>query len=292
MQRLALSKYTQSASAALFRRTTFTRPKLLVVQTGVVLVGPESDGDASTGYAPVHNHVFYRIMMITIDNEKCQPCPARPACNCLQDGQPLAPIRYRLAARRVMPAGTQPSLVGMGAGGCRVLVGLLAVLVRSRGVLLGFLVLAQRMVMLGLVVVMRRGVMVSGRLVVVLARRMCRCLCHLDGPFRSVNGRSRHSLVSRAAAEHTAAAPRRQLGPDQPVRPPVGGINGGPRSWREGSLAEANEERTRDKEAVPWRTPPFGGFALAQCPGAAWGRGVGLTPLGDPVGILVPSLSC
>ena len=46
-------------------------------------------------------------------------------------------------------------------------------------VLLRFFVLAEGVVMLGLMMMVRSGVMVSGRQVMMLARRMLRCLCHL-----------------------------------------------------------------------------------------------------------------
>jgi hypothetical protein len=59
-------------------------------------------------------------------------------------------------------------------------VGKLAMFQRRFCVLLRLVVFADRMVMLSLMVVMRGGMVVGGRLVVMLTRRMFRCLCHLD----------------------------------------------------------------------------------------------------------------
>jgi len=56
------------------------------------------------------------------------------------------------------------------------LVGELAVLLRSLRVVLCLLVFAHRVMMIGLVVVMRGGVVVTGRSVVMLGRRMFRHL--------------------------------------------------------------------------------------------------------------------
>ena len=64
-------------------------------------------------------------------------------------------------------------------GGLRVSVSRLAVLVRSGRVLFCVLVLAHGVMMSRLMMMMRGSVMVSGRLMVVLTRRMLRCLCCL-----------------------------------------------------------------------------------------------------------------
>jgi hypothetical protein len=53
-------------------------------------------------------------------------------------------------------------------------------LVSRSCVLLGIFVLAERVVMLGLMMMMRRGVVVSGRLMMMLTRWMLRRLCHLN----------------------------------------------------------------------------------------------------------------
>ncbi len=60
------------------------------------------------------------------------------------------------------------------------LVGKLAVLFSCRGVLLGLFMLADRVMVLRLMMVMRGRMMVSSCVVMVLARWMFRCLCHLD----------------------------------------------------------------------------------------------------------------
>lgn len=65
----------------------------------------------------------------------------------------------------------------MFAGGRGLLVGLLAMFVRRRGVLLRLLVLPEIVMMSGLVMMMSGGVVMRGRLMVMLARRMLR-LCH------------------------------------------------------------------------------------------------------------------
>jgi hypothetical protein len=59
------------------------------------------------------------------------------------------------------------------------LVGKLAVLLSCRCVLLGLFMLADRVMVLRLMMVMRGRMMVSSRMVMVLARWMFRCLCHL-----------------------------------------------------------------------------------------------------------------
>jgi hypothetical protein len=56
----------------------------------------------------------------------------------------------------------------------------LAVLMSRSSVLLGIFVLAECVVMLGLMMMMRRGVVVSGRLMMMLTRWMFRRLCHLN----------------------------------------------------------------------------------------------------------------
>ena len=58
----------------------------------------------------------------------------------------------------------------------------LAVLVCSGGVLFCILVLTYGVMMLRLMVVMRGGVMMGGRLMVMLTRRMLWCLCHFITP--------------------------------------------------------------------------------------------------------------
>ena len=58
----------------------------------------------------------------------------------------------------------------------------LAVLACSGGVLFCVLVLAYGVMMSRLMVVMRGSVMVSGRLMVMLTRRMLWCLCHFIAP--------------------------------------------------------------------------------------------------------------
>ena len=62
----------------------------------------------------------------------------------------------------------------------RMLVGELAMLLSCRGVLLGLFMLADRVMMFRLMMVMRGRMMVSSCVVMVLARWMFRCLCHLD----------------------------------------------------------------------------------------------------------------
>jgi hypothetical protein len=59
------------------------------------------------------------------------------------------------------------------------LVGKLAMFESRSGVLLRLLVLAEIVMMGCLMVMMSGSVVVSGRLVVMLSRRMFRCLCHL-----------------------------------------------------------------------------------------------------------------
>jgi hypothetical protein len=56
----------------------------------------------------------------------------------------------------------------------------LAMLMSRSCVVLGFVVLAECVVMLGLMMMMRRGVVVSGRLMMMLTRWMLRRLCHLN----------------------------------------------------------------------------------------------------------------
>jgi len=68
----------------------------------------------------------------------------------------------------------------MSVGGRALLVSVLAVFVRRGRVMLGVLMLAARVVMLRLVMVMRGGVVVRGRLVMMLGRWMLGCLCHFD----------------------------------------------------------------------------------------------------------------
>ena len=63
---------------------------------------------------------------------------------------------------------------------CRMLVGKLAVLLSCRGVLLGLFMFADRVMALRLMMVMRSRMMVSGCVVMVLARWMFGRLCHLD----------------------------------------------------------------------------------------------------------------
>ena len=58
------------------------------------------------------------------------------------------------------------------------LVGKLAVLLSCRGVLLGLFMFADRVMVLRLMMVMRSRMMVSGCVVMVLARWMFRRLCH------------------------------------------------------------------------------------------------------------------
>ena len=67
-------------------------------------------------------------------------------------------------------------------GGFRMAVSRLAVLACSGGVLFYVLVLAYGVMMSRLMVVMRGSVMVSGRLMVMLTRRMLWCLCHFIAP--------------------------------------------------------------------------------------------------------------
>jgi hypothetical protein len=55
----------------------------------------------------------------------------------------------------------------------------LAMLVSRSCVLLGFIMLAERVMMLGLMMMMRSGVVVSRRLMMMLTRQMLRGLCHL-----------------------------------------------------------------------------------------------------------------
>jgi len=61
-----------------------------------------------------------------------------------------------------------------------VFVSKLAMLMSRSCVLFGFVVLAERVVMLGLMMMMRCGVVVSGRLMMMLTRWMLRRLCHLN----------------------------------------------------------------------------------------------------------------
>ncbi len=58
----------------------------------------------------------------------------------------------------------------------------LAVLQSCRRVLLGLFVLADRVMVLCLMVVMRGRMVVRGGVMMVLARRMFRCLCHRETP--------------------------------------------------------------------------------------------------------------
>jgi hypothetical protein len=66
------------------------------------------------------------------------------------------------------------SFLRMFVGGRGVFVGSLAMFLRGACVLLGFFVLTQGVVMLRLMMMMRSGVVVSGRLVMMLASRMLR----------------------------------------------------------------------------------------------------------------------
>ncbi len=76
-------------------------------------------------------------------------------------------------------AGPRPlSLVGMAVGGRGMFVGLLTMFVSRGCVLLALYVLAEIVMVGRLMVMMRGGVVVRGRLVVRLACRMLRCLCH------------------------------------------------------------------------------------------------------------------
>jgi hypothetical protein len=65
-------------------------------------------------------------------------------------------------------------------GGLGMSVGVLAMLMRRSCMLLGAFVLADIVKMGRLMVMMCRGVMVSGRLVMMLTRWMLRRLCHLQ----------------------------------------------------------------------------------------------------------------
>ncbi len=67
-----------------------------------------------------------------------------------------------------------------------------AVFVSRSCVLLGFFVLTERVMMLGLMMVVGGGVVVSGRQLMMLTRRMLRCLYHALPPFLRLN---RHSLA-------------------------------------------------------------------------------------------------
>ena len=81
-----------------------------------------------------------------------------------------------------LPAQSQRRLfLRMSMSGCGVLVSEFAMLVSRGCMLLGVFVLTDIVMMRRLVVMMRGGVMVSGRLVVMLTRRMLRRLCHCGG---------------------------------------------------------------------------------------------------------------
>jgi len=67
-------------------------------------------------------------------------------------------------------------------GSFRMAVSRLAMLVCSGGVLFCILVLTYGVMMRCLMVVMRGGVMMGGRLMVMLTRRMLWCLCHFIAP--------------------------------------------------------------------------------------------------------------
>ena len=67
----------------------------------------------------------------------------------------------------------------MTVGGSRVRMGRLAMLKSRCRVLLGFFVLAEIVMMRRLMVMMRGGVVMRGCLMMMLAGRVLRCLCHL-----------------------------------------------------------------------------------------------------------------
>ena len=69
-------------------------------------------------------------------------------------------------------------------------VGKLAMFESRSGVILRLFVLADIVMMGRLVVMMRGSVVVSGRLMVMLTRRMLRCLCHLRYSSLRVNVRA------------------------------------------------------------------------------------------------------
>jgi hypothetical protein len=78
----------------------------------------------------------------------------------------------------------------MTVGSRGVFVGKLAMVESRSCVLLRLLVLAEFVMMGRLVVMMRGSVVVSGRLMVMLTRRMLRCLCHLRSSSLRVNVRA------------------------------------------------------------------------------------------------------
>jgi len=60
------------------------------------------------------------------------------------------------------------------------LVGKLAMLMRYRRMLFGLFVLANRVMVCRLMVMMRGGMVVTGRGLMMLMRRVSECLCHFD----------------------------------------------------------------------------------------------------------------
>jgi len=87
----------------------------------------------------------------------------------------------------------------VGSGG--MFMGKLAMFVSRSGVFLRLFVLAEIVMMGRLMVMMRGGVVVSGRLVVMLTRRMLRCLRHLRYSSLRVNHRKSISYVPKLTGE-------------------------------------------------------------------------------------------
>ena len=85
------------------------------------------------------------------------------------------------------------------------LVGKLAMVMCRRRVLFGLFVLANRVMVRRLMVMMRGGMVVTGRRVMMLMRRMTRCLCHFDvPPFRSVATKSNCRRATELEGSSTA----------------------------------------------------------------------------------------
>ena len=93
----------------------------------------------------------------------------------------------RQAQRSVETATAIPtlasSLMRVSTSLCGMLVGKLAMVMSCRRVLFGLFVLANRVMVRRLMVMMRGGMVVTGRRVMMLMRRMSRCLCHFDTSF-------------------------------------------------------------------------------------------------------------
>jgi hypothetical protein len=86
-------------------------------------------------------------------------------------------------------------------------VGKLAMFESRSGVLLRLFVLAEIVMMGRLMVMMRSGMVVSGRLVVMLARRMLWCLCHLRYSSLRVNDRKSIGLFANVTRSPAKSLP-------------------------------------------------------------------------------------